>query len=87
MTQTHRPAVVRPSPPGAGPVLDRTDWRRGFDLAATGLDCRECGARIGVRPELADRHRRWHAELVALLSARDDDADGRGLSEPARSGT
>ncbi len=75
MTQTHRPAVARPSPPTGGIALDRTDWRRGFDLAATGLDCRECGARVGVRPELAERHRRWHAELTGLLGA--DDAPDR----------
>ena len=79
MAQTHRPAVVRPSPPGAGTVLDRTDWRRGFDLAATGLDCRECGARVGVRPELAERHRRWHAELVGLLAGTTPAGDTAGM--------
>ncbi|GAA4397807.1 hypothetical protein GCM10023168_03170 [Fodinibacter luteus] len=39
------------------------DWRRGFVQGSTGLDCLSCGARIGSRPELADRHRRWHVEL------------------------
>ncbi|WP_207555921.1 hypothetical protein [Intrasporangium flavum] len=85
MTQTHRAAVARPSPRGAGPILDRTDWRRGFDLAATGLDCRECGARVGVRPELADRHRRWHAELAGLLAAPLEDAPGGPDRGPAGS--
>lgn len=46
------------------------NWRDGFDMAATGMDCRRCGARVGVRPELARRHRQWHRELDDLLAAR-----------------
>lgn len=45
-----------------------SDWRRGFDQACTGLDCRECGARVGMRPELTQRHRRWHQEMTDLLT-------------------
>ncbi len=46
------------------------NWRDGFDMAATGMDCRTCGARVGVRPELARRHRQWHRELDDALADR-----------------
>lgn len=45
------------------------DWRRGFIQGNTGLDCTDCGARIGSRPELADLHRAWHIELESRLAA------------------
>lgn len=48
------------------------DWRRGFHPAATGLDCIICGARVGVRPDLTERHRRWHRELDSILSSATD---------------
>ena len=44
------------------------DWRRGFEPTTTALDCLACGARIGLRPELAERHRRWHRELEDRLN-------------------
>ena len=47
------------------------DWRRGFVQGGTGLDCLSCGARVGSRPELADRHRHWHVELESWLGGRE----------------
>lgn len=50
------------------------DWRRGFHPAATGLDCIICGARVGVRPDLTERHRRWHRELDSIISSATEQA-------------
>lgn len=56
-----------PSTP-ASRQMPEINWRAGFELAANGLDCLECGARVGVRPELTRRHRRWHEELRSFMT-------------------
>lgn len=48
---------LRPMP------LNERSWRQGFQQGSNGLDCLRCGGRVGARPELADRHRQWHAEM------------------------
>lgn len=53
------------------PEAAELDWRVGFEPGANGLDCLECGARVGVKPELTRRHRRWHQELRSYMTATD----------------
>lgn len=66
-TVTDQQDPSTPSSPEAAPL----DWRAGFEPGANGLDCLECGARVGVRPDLTRRHRRWHQELRSYMTPTD----------------
>ncbi|MFK5689592.1 hypothetical protein ACI3EY_07985 [Ornithinimicrobium sp. LYQ92] len=49
---------------------DKPEWLLGFDNTGSGLDCLACGARIGARPDLTERHRAWHAALTEAIDER-----------------
>lgn len=71
-TKAHGEVMDQPDPSNPrAPEAKESGWRAGFEPGANGLDCLECGARVGVRPELTRRHRRWHQELRSYMTPTD----------------